>query len=259
MKVFTEEEKRHLEYITRINNGNENGFVIANLYDDYFYKYKVRYNFRSQELTFYRNINSLETDDILGVERFIVERTYLIQYLIDNEYIMPVDDEQQDSNEPQYLGEFDTNGLIPIVKKISPEIAKIIDTYSLKRAYISNKLVQLVSNNFLSIEEQMLEEAKKQTDNSQKSLVEAKKQTKNSQKSVCLSIVTTFFAFLTLVASIVTPFYMERCQKKDKQVFNSVKEEDSQQNIDTIQFIEYIEEQPVIDTIKKHVPKYQFK
>ena len=245
MKVFTEEEKRQLEYITRISNGNENGFVIANLYGDYFHNYKVRYYFGNGELTFYRNIDSLETDDILGVERFIVERTYLIQYLIDNEYIMPVDDEQQNSNGLQYLGVFNIDGLSPIVKRISPEIAKILDTYSLKRAYVSNKLVQLVSDNFLSIEEQMLEEAKKQTD--------------NSRKSLNCSIATTIFAILTLVASIVFPFCLDRCQKNDEQVLNNVKEEDSQQNIDTIQFIEYIEEQPVIDTVKKHVPKYQFK
>lgn len=229
MKVFTEEEKRHLEYIIRISDGNENGFVIANLYGDYFHDYKVRYYFGSGQLTFYRNIDSLETDDILGVERFIVERTYLIQYLIDNEYIMPVDDEQQNSNGLQYLGEFNTDGLSSIVKRISPEIAKIIDAYSLKRAYISNKLVQLVSNNFLSIEEQMLEEAKKQTD--------------NSRKALRYSIVTTILAVLTFFASIVIPFCSDRCQKNDEQELNNVKKQDSQQNIDTIQFIKQIEEQ----------------
>ena len=196
-------------------------------------------------MIFYRNIDSLETDDILGVERFIVERTYLIQYLINNEYLLPVDDEQRNSDGLQYLGEFNTEGLSRIVKKISPEIANIIDTYSLKRAYVSSKLVQLVSNNFLSIEEQML--------------VEAKEQTANSRNTLRYSKWMTIFAALTLVASIVIPFCQNRCQKNDGQILDIVKEEDNQHNIDTLQFITYIEEQPVIDTVKKHVPKYQFK
>lgn len=242
MKTFTDDEKNVIKYI--IQTSDENGFVIANLFEDCFYRYKFRYSFENKSLIFYRSIDSVELDDMLGLERFIIDRAFLIKYLIEQEYIIEVEDEHPEEH-PKSLGDFDTQGLVPIGKKLSSEISKLINNHSFKRAYISNKLIDLVNNDFLSLEQQMLEEAKQQT--------------KNSKDTNRLSKWMTLFAALTLASSIVLPICLNRCNKNDVQAENVTIKDNSLHGIDTIWYTEYIEKTPIIDTVKVYVPKYQLK
>mgnify|MGYP003291582601 CR=1 FL=1 len=240
MKIFTDSEKNAIKYIIRTSD--ENGFVIANLFEDCFYKYKVRYSFDKKSLIFYRNIDSLELDDMLGLERFIIDRTFLVKYLIEQEYVIEVEDEHP-KDYPKYLGNFDTQGLAPVEKKLSTEIAKLINDHSFKRAYISNKLIDLVNNDFLSLEQQMLEEAKLQT--------------RNSKNTNTLSICMTVLAALTFASSIVMPICINKCHENCGQAENVSKSDNSFHGIDTVWYTEYIEEPLIIDTVKVYVPKYQ--
>ncbi|MBP5536685.1 MAG: hypothetical protein J6X62_07840 [Bacteroidales bacterium] len=145
-------------------------YVLANVYNDIFYQRRVKYS--NGELVFYlEDINTLsDVGDILSIEKEIIDISILIDYLIKNRYIIIIEDPS--SADPlKEIGGFLTEGLTPVGKKIDTNVAKILDDAMNHRAFISEDLVQLVQNNFKTIEDMALDEARKQTNYSRKSVI----------------------------------------------------------------------------------------
>jgi hypothetical protein len=145
-------------------------YVLANAYNDVFYQRRVKYS--NGELVFYlEDTNTLsDVDDILSVEKEIIDISILIDYLIKNRYIIIIED-PSGADPLKEIGGFLTDGLTPVGKKIDTNVAKILDNAMNHRAFVSEDLVQLVQNNFKTVEDMALDEARKQTNYSRKSVI----------------------------------------------------------------------------------------
>ena len=169
MRKFSQTEQKII--INLVNHANGNlSYVLANAYNDIFYQRRVKYS--NGELVFYlENVNALsDLDDILSIEKEIIDISILIDYLIKNRYIIIIEDPS--SADPlTEIGGFLTNGLTPVGKKIDSNVAKILDNAMNHRAFVSEDLVQLVQNNFKTVEDMALDEARKQTHYSRKSVI----------------------------------------------------------------------------------------
>ena len=196
MKHFTEREKRIINGI--LHGVTSDSYVLTNAFMDILDRKGISFDCQSRCLLFdkERNYNIAE---MLQSERDFIETALLIQYLIDNEYIYII----KDNDEPplQIIGE---KGAQPIAKEIPGEIAGIF-ILSQNRIVALNKLWDLVSNNFLTYEEQQLHIAQRQLDIATGSLQEAHEQTKSSRKTLRWSIVTCIIAILTLLANLFVP------------------------------------------------------
>ena len=146
-------------------------YVLINVYNDVFYQRKVEY--KSGQLVFYKDIDSLHNvDDLLSIEKEIIDTSFLIGYLKDNRYIYLIDDNSTGDGLKE-VGGFFKDGLTPISKDLDKRVCAILDEAMNHRVFVSTDLIQLVNDNFKTLEEQALEESRKQTEYSRKSFVVA--------------------------------------------------------------------------------------
>ena len=137
--------------------------LLINAFDDIFDKEKVMFDHDKNQLIFYRH--GQESNDLQRfnqIEREIFERTALIEYLRNNRYIYLVEDSTC-VNTINSIGGFEKEGLDPIGMDISKEESDIIYDCINKRVFITQDLIELCENNFKTIEDQTLDESKKQT------------------------------------------------------------------------------------------------
>lgn len=184
MRHFSENEKKTIKSIVEQSSSSQ--YVLINAYGDIFYSKKVEFDYKNRQLVFYRDIDSVELDDILAVEHEILERSILIKHLIDNRYIYLIDDNSE--NEITSVGGFLKDGLTPIKKVINKEVSDILYTCANHRVFVGQDLIELYKNGFKSIEDATLDEARKQT--------------KISKNTLRISL-------LALLFSIILPFLLK--------------------------------------------------
>lgn len=181
MRHFSATEKTTIKSIVEQSSSSQ--YILINAYGDIFYSKKVEFDHKNCQLVFYRDIDSVELDDILSVEHEILERSILIKYLIDNRYIYLIDDNSV--NEITSIGGFLKDGLIPIKKDISKEVSDILYKCANHRVFVGQDLIELYKNGYKSIEDAAIDEAREQTK---------------------LSKRTLFVSILALLFSIILPF-----------------------------------------------------
>ena len=146
-------------------------YVLINVYNDVFYQRKVEY--KNSQLVFYKDIDSLQNvDDLLSIEKEIIDTSFLIGYLKDNRYIYLIDDNSTGDGLKE-VGGFIKDGLTPISKDLDKRVCAILDEAMNHRVFVSTDLIQLVNDNFKTLEEQALEESRMQTEYSRKSFIVA--------------------------------------------------------------------------------------
>ena len=140
-------------------------YVLINVYNDVFYKKKVEY--KDGELWFYRKHSDLDglncVDELLSIEKEIIEVSFLIEYLKKTRLIYIIDDNTQEGNYLTSVGGFIKDGLMPIRKALDKTVCSILDEAMNNRVFVSTDLIQLVNDNFKTLEERALEESRKQT------------------------------------------------------------------------------------------------
>lgn len=196
MKHFTEREKRIINGI--LHGVAYDTYVLTNAFMDILDNHGIAFDSKTKCLLFDAE-RKYEISDILQVERDFIETALLIQYLIDNQYIYII----KDNNEPplSVIGDKSKN---PIAKEVPEDIAAIfIKTQN--RIVAMNKLYDLVRNNFTTYEEQQLTLARQQLDVAIGALEEARKQSKSAKTTMWLSVVAIVIAILTLLATIFIP------------------------------------------------------
>lgn len=164
-------------------------YVLINVYNDVFYQKKVEYN-KGQLVFYVHDMASISTDIILAIEKDIIDTSFLIEYLKVNRYIYLIDDNST-GDELKSVGGFIKDGLIAISKDLDKRASSILDEAMNRRVFVSNDLVQLVVDNFKTIEDQALEESREQTRLSRNSFVLAMIAL---AISVIVPIVTAFFS-----------------------------------------------------------------
>lgn len=163
MKTLTQDEQKFVQNnILDISSNCTGGIVIANLYEDVFYKYNFKFKYKEKKLEFYRTIDELNVDEILAIEEFIIRRTTLIKFLIDNDYLYVVDIEH--TEQLPDLGGFEPpENTYPISHNLPKDISDIICKYAFQRAYVTPELKEFAKYDFKTAGERQLEEAKKQS------------------------------------------------------------------------------------------------
>ena len=176
-------------------------------------------------LYFYRNENKFNCNEVDDFFYRLVEFVVLIQILKDNGLIYLFEDDRElltfpnldNNNNKLFYEKCAQNGLVPIKNKLDGNVAKLLLKCINSSVYVSQSLIDLVKNDFLSVEEKNLEEAKvqtkfaidnleeakKQTKFSIQSLEEAKKQTKEADNTFWASLATLIVAMITMVVTII--------------------------------------------------------
>lgn len=177
MKTFSEKEQRILKYI--VHNRHSHTFVLANVFNEWFDHSGISFNLNTGDIIYDLNDN-IDVDKILKDEYGIIEVALLVKYLVDKGYIYVIKDSK---------GEIDIKKLgknlsgTNIFHTLPKDIVTIIKQ-SLYRVFVANDLVELVNNEFQSIETRQmllaisqLTQAQEQLNVSQKQLTEVRKQT----------------------------------------------------------------------------------
>ena len=177
MKTFSEKEQRILKYI--VYNRHSHTFVLANVFNEWFDQSGISFNLNTGDIIYDLNDN-IDVDKILKDEYGIIEVALLVKYLVDKGYIYVIKDSK---------GEIDIKKLgknlsgTNIFHTLPKDIVTIIKQ-SLYRVFVANDLVELVNNEFQSIETRQmllaisqLTQAREQLNVSQKQLTEVRKQT----------------------------------------------------------------------------------
>ena len=161
-------------------------YLLINVYMDIFYQHPVEYN--NGSLIFYSQ-GTHSAKEILEIEKKIIDISLLLSFLEENRYIYLIDDNSSESEKLKNVGGYFTEGLKGIGKKLDPKMSKIIENALNHRAFVSEDLIQLVKNDFKTVEEQTLEEAKKQS--------------RNSHKSVSIAFIAVVISVLIPILSII--------------------------------------------------------
>lgn len=200
MRHFSDNEKDTIKNIVKWSSSSQ--YVLINAYNDIFYSKKVEYNHKNSQLIFYRDLNAtISHEELLGIEHEILERSILIKYLIDNRYIYLIDDNSQNSIES--VSGFNKGGLTPIGKDIAPEISDILYKCANHRVFVGQDLIELSQRNFLTIEDETLSEAKKQTR---------------------ISRLALLFSILAVIASILCPILITNKVRIVKDQYSTIKD-----------------------------------
>lgn len=177
---------------------NPQSYVLTNAYCDILYESKCEY--RNGGLFFYREINNVSSKEILGLKQLIIRISLLLKYLIEKEYIYPIEDKNPDLT--SFGDKFTKDGLYEIKLDIPGDISEMIEK-SFCNIVILQPLFDLVDSDFKSVEEIHLEEAQKQTEAAQAQSEEAKKQT-------IWSLIAFGLSMLSILLSIGVPIYVAR-------------------------------------------------
>lgn len=216
MRKFSEREQRAIQ---RMIDGTANSYsyVLINIYNDIYYSRNVEfcYGKDKSDLVFYRaDINQVSHDELLEIENEIMEISLLISYLQANGLIYLI--ENTSVNELDSVGGFIKDGLTPISMEIDSNIARILHDSLNHRVFVGYTLRELAVNDFMSIEERtlveakaqtqethnMVGEAKRQADAANEQATEAKQQTMIAQKQTKLSYCALILSILSVIISV---------------------------------------------------------
>lgn len=236
MRKFSQTEQRTIRNLVSHASGSLS-YVLANAYNDIFYQRHVKYS--KGKLIFYlEDVNTLnDVDDILSIEKEIIDISFLLDYLIKNRYINVIEDPS--SADPlNEVGGFLTDGLTPIEKSIDPIVAKILENALNHRAFISEDLIQLVNNNFKTVEEMSLDEARKQT--------------KYSRMSVLFAIVASVLSLLTTIIPLLSSNVVKLDTEQYEQLYECCTSHETDNHIANQQKTDTVMEVIYIDTCVNH-------
>lgn len=199
MRKFSELEKSYIKHLVKKSDYRSN-FPI-NILDALFVNRKVVFDARKEDspyLIFYRKENEEYAlpDEIKELYNAFMELALLIRYLKDEGLIEQIDcKEKRLVYPPVYekddatLKNYSKEGLHSIAVEMDKIAADFLLGCVNKSVFVGQTLKELVDNDFKSIEERNLDEAKKQT--------------KKAHITMLISAGSMLIAFATLIVTIV--------------------------------------------------------
>ena len=169
-------------------------YLLINAYNDIFYSKSVEYQYGKDKsyLVFYRQDVPFDHNEFLEIENEIMEISLLISYLRSNGLIYLI--ENTSVNELHNSGGFFKDGLKEISMELDKNISKILFESLNHRIFVGNTLRELAANDYKSIEERTLEEAKAQTQETHNILGEARRQAESAVTQAQEAVVQTKMA-----------------------------------------------------------------
>lgn len=204
MRLFNQNEKKIIQQLV---DGSTKSlmYLPINVFNDILQGKNVGFIGESpMELVFPYNKDEIpSTDELLTIYNEVLERALLIDYLEKEGliYIIPTS---------SFAHECTTIGNVSKLKRITMQIDKTVGEILLKcinrPMYVSETLKDYVNSGFKSLEEQALEEAKKQTELSRIQTEQTFKQTKYGYWAVILAFIAlTISLFQTCSGSYNEP------------------------------------------------------
>lgn len=199
MRLLTKREKEFIRRFIDVTSTQRNincVYVYAKLMGD-----KIGIDFVNGYLLYYTDaINFLP---LTQAEQDLIDITLLLQYLDETGYLV--------FTKTDALGSINIKqGVLCEKKQLSDEVAYLIKNYADSKIYITSTMIELVKNDFKSLEEQMLDEAKQQTG-------EAKQQTDETIKQRRMSCITIALSVFSIIASVCLPVVCSNVHLDDKQ------------------------------------------
>ncbi len=201
MRQFSNQEKQLIYSIYQSKESNS--YVLLNAFRHWFYgEDSIGYDVTTGKLVFDVN-KKPSADDLLNIQKEIIQTALLIKYLEDNGLIYIIEDDATVEN-LEYIGKNLKQISVPLRVNLPKDIASIINR-SRCRVYVSYALTLLVENDFRTYEElqllasneqlrassQQLTISKAQLDEAKKQTEEAIKQTKEAQTQTAEAIEQT--------------------------------------------------------------------
>lgn len=203
MRKFSELEKKIIKSLVEGANDVKSNFPI-NILDKWFCTYKFDFygNNPEKPILIFRvpKGSVVKVDDVISISMKLFEISMLLNFLEENGLIQLI------NYNGIVLREWTPNGNITnydnltyvIDKKVADALVKCINN----SVFVGQTLKDMVDNDFKSIEEQALDEAKKQTANSLTQLKEAQAQTKLSLFAVVVALIGVVVAVLLSRCSV---------------------------------------------------------
>lgn len=232
MRKFNAFEK---EFIRKIDEEITDGGIVYSPLKEFFQKNKMAVSLQQQDadgikkdssdyfkppfLSLYREkgAEKLDFSERLRKINQFYEHYFLLERLADNNLISVFSLEGQ--LEKEIFPKNDDNNLeLDFLVPINTEQALFINKLVNGQVFVTQTLRDLVRNDFKSLEEQTLEEAKAQTDLAQASLSEAKKQTCRSLGAVIVAVVGIIVSVCLSKCSVTLNKDQELFQKPIKVV-----------------------------------------
>ena len=185
MRNFTEEEKKVINNIVAKASHNFH-YVLFNTYYDMFYYNKVDYDVRKPNcLLFYvsEDIINVDPNKIFDIQYKIIIQSRLIKYLVDNRLVYLISNRE---SVPENFVNFDKSGLSRLEVPIDDVTAEVIKDSMLHYIIVTQDLLNLVNNNYISDEERRHKEQMKVAE---ASIKEAKKSTKIARAGLFAAII----------------------------------------------------------------------
>ena len=210
MRRFSKREQKAIQLMINGTNGDYS-YLLINVYNDIFYQKKVEFRHGKDKswLVFYRaSMNEVDHKEFLEIENEIMEVSLLISYLRGNGLIYLI--ENTSVNELDTVGGFLKDGLREILMELDSNIATILFESLNHRVFVGYTLRDIASNDFKSIEERTLDEAKRQADAATIQAQEAAEQTKTAKKQTWLSYLAIIIAIAAIIIGVFSNIWVAK-------------------------------------------------
>ena len=225
MRKFSKLETDYIKALVAGSNDVKNNFPI-NILDPIFIRHKFDFDAndpRNPHLIFWRkNTGDIDIDVIVDITMSFFELSMLIDYLKKNGLIYTIG---FGGNKREWKPNGKASGFIEVDYKLDDKVsAALIDCIN-NSVFVGQTLKDMVQNDFKSIEELTLDEAKKQTDAANSSLAEAQQQTQFAQESLTETKKQTKRSSLAVIVAIIgvlVSIALSKCSvtlDKDQELF----------------------------------------
>lgn len=162
MRLFNQNEKRIINQLV-VDGTNSSMYLPINVFNDIFISRDIGFDSTSgMDLVFPYNANGAPTpDDMIPIYNEVLERALLIDYL-EKEGLIYIVPASSSVNSLTHVGNIAR--LNRVSMQINPLIGNILLKCMNRPLYVSETLKQYVNCGFKSLEEQSLDESKKQTE-----------------------------------------------------------------------------------------------
>lgn len=181
MRKFTEKEKKIIKKIVNEDRGKVRSFSAQTVYAEVFRDLNNSIGIDLNEGVFYYYSNNNDLNNLTSAEQELIDTTLLLQYLDRLNLLVFTEDCEE------CIGINNARSGTSQKKIIPQEIQLLIKRYLNCKIYISSLLIDIVENDFKSLEELALDEAKKQT-------FKTKKQIRNSWIAIGVSILAVILS-----------------------------------------------------------------
>ncbi len=154
-RSFSQYEQNTIRTIVN-NASNSVAYLLVNAYNDIFYYTNVEYVNGALHIHYSEeDFNTLDSDSSLTIQKAVIIRTLLLRYLVENQYIYLVEDLNIQNPTTDIKLANKNNKKYDLEVDVPEDIADFLNKLH-RRVIVSEELVVLVNDNFMTPEDKLL-------------------------------------------------------------------------------------------------------